>query len=93
MLQNLFITLLIIFAIMGIVCITINLVMLNIPIPESKIVYRYIPKTFEEEQNEQPFVTDIFKSMFTENSPWINSIMDYDRRKQTAINKYYISQI
>lgn len=79
--------------IVGIVFMTINLVHLNLPTPETKIVYRYIPKTFQEEQCEQPFASDVFKTMFTQNTPWIDSIMDYDRRKTEAVNKYYISQI
>jgi hypothetical protein len=66
---------------------------LNFPAPETKIIYRYMPKTFEEEQTNQPFVSDIFKTMFTQHTPWINSVMDYDRRKQESVNKYYISQI
>jgi hypothetical protein len=93
MLHGLFITVLLLCVIIGVVCITINLVALNIPIPETKIVYRYMPKTFEEEQCQQPFVTDIFKTMFTQQTPWVNSIMDYDRRKQESVNKYYISQV
>ena len=51
------------------------------------IKYRYIPRTFEEEQNNQPFVTDIFAKMFTENSPWITDIYYYDYDKQEKINK------
>lgn len=93
MLQGLFITVLVLCLIIGIVCVTINLVRLNMPVPETKLVYRYMPKTFDEEQCSQPFVSDIFKSMFTQQSPWINSVMDYDRRKQESINKYYISQV
>lgn len=93
MLQGLFITILIMCLIIGLVCVTINLVKLNMPEPETKIVYRYMPQTFDEEQCNQPFVSEIYKSMFTQQSPWINSVMDYDRRKQESINKYYVSQI
>lgn len=84
---------LIILVICAIVCITTNIVLLNLPTPQTQIIYRYMPRTFEEEQNAPPNVSEIFKTMFTEHSPWINSIMDYDRRKQEAVNKYYISQI
>jgi len=79
--------------IISIICITISVVKLNIPTPKTQIIYRYIPKTFDETQRNQPFVSDLFKSMFTEQTPWINSIMDYDRRKEESINKYYVSQI
>lgn len=91
--KRLMIILLILCAMCGFICITINLVKLNMPIPETKIIYRYIPKTFEEQQQNQPLVSDLFKSMFTEQTPWVNSVMDYDRRKTEAINKYYVSQI
>lgn len=93
MLQGLVLTILALCIISGIICITINLVRLNSAPPETQIIYRYIPKTFDEEQREQPYVSDIFKTMFTDQTPWINSVMDYDRRKQTLINKYYVSQI
>ena len=33
-------------------------------------------KTFEEEQNEQILVSDIFKSMFSNPSTWLSSIGD-----------------
>lgn len=56
MLSGIFLVLLILCSISGIICITINLVRLNFPAPETKIIYRYMPRTFEEEQNNQPFV-------------------------------------
>lgn len=58
-----------------------------------QIVYRYIPRTFEEEQEEPVQVSDIFKSMFTNNDPWVQSTTSYDTRKMEEINKYYISQV
>jgi len=61
--------------------------------PNTKIIYRYIPKTFAEEQRDYPMVTDIFKSLFTDQTPWVNSVMDYDKRKTLAVNKYYVSQV
>lgn len=93
MLRGLFVVILSLCIAIGIICVTINLVKLNMSPPETKIIYKYLPKTFNEEQCNQPFVSEIFKSMFTQQSPWINSIMDYDRRKQTAVNAYYVSQI
>lgn len=77
----------------GIICITINIVAARTPLPEVKVIYKYIPRTFEDEQKEQPYVSDIFKTLFTDQTPWINSVMDYDRRKEESVNKYYVSQI
>lgn len=93
MIQNFIIIILILCMVCGLICITINITKLNTSQPETQIIYRYIPKTFDEEQREQPYVSDLFKTMFTDQTPWVNSIMDYDKRKQESINKYFISQI
>ena len=76
----------------GILCAVVGY-MKNSNINEPQIVYRYIPRTFEEEQNDPTDVSDIFKTMFTMPSPWIASINNIDNRKQEEINKYFISQI
>jgi hypothetical protein len=60
---------------------------------EPKVVYRYIPRTFEEEQMDPVLVTDIFQTMFSQPSPWIGSIRNYDRRRQEKINKYFVNQL
>ena len=60
---------------------------------ERNVVYRYIPRTFEEEQENPVSVSDIFKTMFSNPSPWVNSLRTYDIGKQELINKYFISQL
>ncbi len=60
---------------------------------EPNIVYRYIPRTFEEEHWDPIPVTDIFQTMFSQPSPWVGSIRNYDRRKQEKINKYFVNQL
>jgi hypothetical protein len=60
---------------------------------EPKIIYKYIPRTFEEEQNDPVSVSDIFYTMFSQPSPWINSVRIYDREKQEKINKYFVTQL
>jgi hypothetical protein len=59
---------------------------------KTKIIYKYIPRTFEDEQNNQPYPSDIFKKMFTGQSPWIASVQDMNKKKIEQINKYFISQ-
>jgi hypothetical protein len=59
---------------------------------EPKIIYKYIPRTLEEEETQPIYVSQIFKTMFTQPSVWINSIEDDYFRKQEDINKYFISQ-
>ena len=58
-----------------------------------KIIYRYIPRTPDQEMKEEIFPSDIFQTMFSQPSPWINSVNDLDARKGDEINKYFVSQI
>ena len=89
--MNKIIVLLILFT--GILMMTISIVKNSTSNQKERIVYRYIPRTFENEQNNEVGVTDIFNAMFTQPSPWIASVNDVDFRKQEAINKYFISQV
>ena len=60
---------------------------------EPKIIYKYLPRTLEEEENEPVFATEIFKTMFTQPSVWIDSAYENTIRRTEVPNKYYISQI
>ena len=84
---------LIIILYIGIILIVINLTRTKKECPQSQIIYKYIPRTFEEEQNEPVLISDIFKTMFTQQSPWIGSINEVDTRKIESINRYFVSQI
>jgi len=57
-----------------------------------KIIYRFVPKTLEDEQLYPVYPSDIFENMFSQPSPWIFTTREYDRRKQERINKYFITQ-
>ena len=60
---------------------------------KQNIVYKYIPRTVEEDESSPIFVSEIFKTMFTQPSVWIDSInIDQDRMKE-KIDKFYISQM
>jgi hypothetical protein len=61
--------------------------------PTQKIIYKYVPRTFDEEQDEPVYASDIFKTMFTQPSAWNSGLVDYDKRKRDAMNKYFISQM
>lgn len=57
------------------------------------IVYKYIPRTLKEDEESPIFVSEIFKTMFTQPSIWVDSInIDQDRMKE-KIDKFYISQM
>jgi hypothetical protein len=60
---------------------------------QPKIIYKYIPRTLEEESNQPVYVTDIFKSMFSEPGTWNYGLVDYDNRDGEPANAYNISQM
>lgn len=41
--------------------------------PKPYIEYRYVPRSFKEEQNERVPIEDIFNKMFANPSPWMIS--------------------
>lgn len=80
---------------LGILLVVIDVVQIKAGLVEKKptIIYRYIPRTFEEEQTDPLYVSEIFETMFSQPSPWLGSIGTYDRRKQEKINQYFVSQL
>lgn len=85
-------TVIMIIIFIGILCITINLVKTEHTCPKQQIIYRYIPRSFEQEVLEPVMLEDIFVTMFSRESPWTTSVNAIDTRKHEAINKYFISQ-
>lgn len=59
----------------------------------TKIVYKYLPRSLEEEEESPVYVSEIFKGMFEQPSVWINSIKDDYSRNKEVINKYHVSQV
>lgn len=63
--------------------------------PEPQIIYRYVPRTFIEEQENPVPMDDIFYHMFNNPSPWVASV-DVERKRNDIgenLNRYYVSQI
>jgi hypothetical protein len=75
----------------GILLITINLVGMYKKCPTEKILYRYIPRTFEEEQNSPIPVTELFADLFNQPDMWV-AAFGLTRRTRGDINKYFITQ-
>ena len=46
---------------------------------DKKVEYRYMPRSFKEEQENPVPLYDIFGDMFTESSPWFGSYNIYDK--------------
>lgn len=87
--MNHIIIILIIFFI-GFLFITVDIVKAVNKCPEEKIIYRYIPRTFEEEQDDPVDVSVLFKDMFELQSPWVASFDVHKRKKD--INANFVSQ-
>lgn len=90
--RNTIINLLLIVGIMFIIVGLVGLFINHSSKKNTKIIYKYVPRTFWEEQESPIPVSDIFVTMFSEPSPWVSSIKTYDIEKQEKINKYFISQ-
>lgn len=56
--------------IIGIIFIAVGYIRSNQKCPPRQIEYRYLPKTFIDEQNNRTPVLSIFGSMFSKASPW-----------------------
>ena len=92
-----FIVLVLIFAI---IFITIGLTKANYKCPPNQIKYVYIPRTFEEQQNNPATPSEIFSKLFDEPSPWISSFVGTESTNiadgfssQTASTFDYESQV
>jgi hypothetical protein len=62
-------------------------------LPNEKVIYKYIPRVPHDELQTEIFPSDIFDSMFSQPTPWINTFNDLDARQSKLVNKHFISQI
>ena len=75
----------------GIIFIVIELTKSYNECPQRKIEYRYLPRTFKEEQDSPVPIDEVYGSMFNQASPWIGSFTkDVDIR--TLRDQNYVSQ-
>lgn len=90
--MNVFLMLLLL---IGFVFVTIGYVKSGKRCPPRRVEYRYVPKTFVEEQESPTPVTDIFAKMFYESSSFL---VNHGTRplppptQQSDINKFFVSQ-
>ena len=68
----------------GILFVTIEIVKNTDDCSKQKIIYKYIPRTLEEEEESPIYVSDIFSTMFSQPSPWVSGRTEYYSKK----NKY-----
>jgi hypothetical protein len=76
----------------GIVFVVVDLVKTEKKCPQNQVIYRFIPRTLDEELEAPAFATDVFRTMFTQPSPWIKSMDNMMLAKREDINQFFISQ-
>ncbi len=58
-----------------------------------KIEYRYIPRTFKEEQENPTPVIDLYADMFAKSTPWMNyRLLGSSSNRHTEVNKFFLNQ-
>jgi hypothetical protein len=83
------------FFMIGLLLIIISIVREYNQCEPPQIIYRYIPRTFIEEQENPVPLDDIFYEMFNNPTPWVASV-DIERKKNDIgenLNRYYVTQI
>lgn len=75
----------------GILLICINLTSMYKQCPGERIVYRYVPRTFEEEQNSPIPVTELFADLFNQPDTWV-AVYGVTKRTKADINKFFLVQ-
>ena len=78
--------------ILGFLFIIIELVKESVKNKDTQIIYRYIPRTFNDNFDDPIPVSTVFKKMFTNPSPWVSGLNSYDEKKQEQVNKYFVTQ-
>ena len=66
-------SIILILAVIGIICIAAGYIQNNLQCPPPRIQYRYIDKTFEQEQNNTEPILSVagMSSMFENSDPWM----------------------
>jgi len=77
----------------GTLMITVGYINQKHKCPQCKVEYRYIPRTFEQDQDNPVRTSQLFADMFNEPSPWIGDFKISGKAPSNSnINKYFISQ-
>lgn len=77
----------------GIILVLIPVIQDKKECPKNEIIYRYIPRTFNEQQANPAFPSVIFTQMFNSVDPWIEYIANTNQAKQGSTNNFFISQM
>ena len=72
----------------AIIFIVIDVTKMYYKCPKNVIEYRYIPRSFNDEQNDPVPIKQVFGSMFENPSPWINSFTNSGDIKSNRDNNF-----
>lgn len=75
----------------GIALIIITFATYNKSCPPPQIIYKFVPRTFQEEQENPVKASEIFQSMFEKPSPFIERALGKNTPSNN-INRFFISQ-
>ena len=75
----------------GMLAITVGYVNQLKKCPPPKIEYRYVPRTFQQDQENPVKISELYHTMFAEPTPWIRN-MGVSTPKSNEINRYFVSQ-
>lgn len=84
-------SIIIVLTFLGIIGIAVGYVNQLQKCPPPKIEYRYIPRTFQQDQDNPVKVSELYHTMFTEPTPWIRGV-NTNPSKNSEVNRYFISQ-
>jgi hypothetical protein len=65
------------FTFIGVILITVGYVKTNMKCPPPLVKFKYIYRSFEDEQNNPLPITNIVGKMFTQDSPWVSTRLNY----------------
>jgi hypothetical protein len=83
----------ILLAFIGIVALIVGYVNQLKQCPPPKVEYRYIPRSFEEDQNDPTKVSQVFRKMFEEPTPFLQGYrLGFIRPNINRLNRFNISQ-
>ena len=77
---------------LGILLLVVSIVKNKKDPPQTVTEYVHVPVTTDGEQAFNTYPSDIFQSMFSNREPWAISNENFDRDRQSQINRYFVNQ-
>lgn len=59
--------------------------------PPVRVEYRYIPRTFKEEQDNPVKIRDLYKTIFSQPTEWVEEVKTQEKYSLRDIDRYITS--